>query len=165
MLTNHRTILTICLLAFAVLALLAEPASAQVQPPEAAALLDAGAVTQPSAVPTLPSPPAEYDETMEQVLGVRDAVKGGKWILAFGLCAMVLGSLGRWAMSQKYDFWGTRAGGYSIAAIMFFSSLGTGIATLKTFNIEMFAAALAIALAAMGAHTPAKDTKKKLARV
>ena len=100
---------------------------------------------------------------LEQGKALADAVKGGKWILALGLLAMLLGGIGRLAMSMKWEFWDTKAGGFTTAGIMGLIVLGAGVYATGGFSFDLLLAAGAAALAAMGAHSPAKAAKEKLA--
>lgn len=97
----------------------------------------------------------------DQATGLFVSIKGGQWLLALGFLLMIVGSVARWALSRGWDFWETKAGGYTIAASLGLATLGAGIVT-EGFSFELLATAAAAALSAMALHGPAKAAKNKI---
>jgi len=69
---------------------------------------------------------------VDQAKGLYSAVKGGKWVMAFALLAMLLGSIGRFLFARKWKFWKTKKGGYVIAGVTGLALLGAGLAPLRS---------------------------------
>jgi len=138
----------------------AEPtgASEPVSGPESPVLAsdDEPAASEPSE----PAPSEAELSVPEQGAGLFSSVKGGHWLAAFGFLAMLFGSAVRWGMSQKWEFWKSKAGGYVTAASAGLTLLGAGIVTSGSLSFELLANALVATLAAMGLYSSAKDVKK-----
>ena len=142
----------------------AEPAS------EAAA---ADAAPEPAPAPegdkpaeSKPDAPAGTTEpekklgVVEQAKGLYSAVKGGEWILGLGFLAMLIGTIGRLAMGRRWDFWKTKAGGYTMAGILGVAALGSGIISAGTFNLDILMAATTVLFSAMASHGVVKGAAK-----
>ena len=100
---------------------------------------------------------------VDQAKGLYSSIRGGQWILALGFFGMLLGSIGRYAFSRKWDFWKTKAGGYTIAGITGMALLGAGLVTNGgSFSMELLASVVTATLAAMAMHGPAKAVTAKM---
>lgn len=104
----------------------------------------------------------EAAKAIEQGHGLFSSVKGGHWLLAFGFLGMLIGSALRLGLVQKWDFWGTKAGGFTMAGLVGVASLGAEIVTAGGFTVEGLAAALTVLAGAMASHGPAKAIKDKV---
>ena len=102
------------------------------------------------------------EDPVDQAKGLFASLKGGKWMLAFGFFAMLIGSILRWGLKMKWAFWESKAGGYTVAGIMGLATLGTDIVMSGSLTMNGFVAAATVALTAMGLHGPTKALKEKV---
>ena len=137
--------------AAALLAVLWLPSLADAQPTDAPTPV----VESPAAdAPAVPDPTIDLGGWTAAVL---DAIRGGRWLVTFGLLLVGLVALARWGLARMVPWFGTDRGGTVLAAVTAaIAVVGSGLGAGAPFGLDLFAAALAAAAGAIGIFTAAK---------
>ena len=106
-----------------------------------------------------PAGPAVQAEDAGSALGnIYGALRGGQWLVAFGLALLVLIRITRPMAAKAIGWFDTRWGGYTYAGIMAIAlSVGTALAANQPISLELLMSAAGAVWLAIGAHTSAKD--------
>ncbi|MDP2607251.1 MAG: hypothetical protein Q8S00_32340 [Deltaproteobacteria bacterium] len=105
------------------------------------------------------TPPADEDSVVDSAKGAITSLKGGKAILGLGFIALFLGAVGRKLVGLKWNFWKSKAGGYTIAVFSGLTLFGTGTISNGSFSLDVLLNSVVVVLVAMGLHGPAKSAK------
>lgn len=122
------------------------------------AVTDAGVAALASS-PVSPDDSAVAESTSSALAGdVYGALKGGQWLVAFGLALLVLVRVTRDSAAKLLPWLGSRWGGYSYAAGWALAmTIGTTLAAGEGFSWALVMAAAGAAWTAVGQHSTAQD--------
>lgn len=105
-------------------------------------------------IPPAPDPTADIGGYARAVI---DAIRGGRWMVTFGLLLVGLVAAARWGLGRIVPWFRTDRGGTVLAAVTtVLAVVGSGLAAGLPLGLDLLAAALAAAAGAIGIFTAAK---------
>jgi hypothetical protein len=125
-------------------------------PPSTSIGTPAPAAPTPDAIeiPPAPDPAADLGGYARAVV---DAVRGGRWLVTFGLLLVGLVAAARWGLGRVVPWFLTDRGGTILAAVTaFVAVVGSGLAAGIPLGVDLLGAAVAAGAGAIGLFTGAK---------